>query len=1710
MAKKDILSTSEFLAQMRKTPLGSTTDLTFGDAQVLSRSGIDVSNYGNEDNEYEEVLKDEKESTSFWENLFGTIDSIANSFGKGFVSAFEGIIDAGAWIAGEVGSWFGAETQWAEDFIKIDMASNLANFTEAFANWTPWGLAKTIKNWAEYGDEYWQDFGKAWSSLGLGIWGVTDAEFAEWQEKYSFSHDVLEKNTGWFGKAVLGVAEAGGQLVGEILGAKGMGAIMGAAGEAGKWSTKAVQTAQKAGTLAMLGVSAAGQGTQEALQDGAEYNAAGLYGLLTGATEVATEMVGGVLTDVDSGAIGKLMRKSKTGNKILDSMVGSIIMNGLSEGFEEVLSDVANPLWKKISYDPDLDLENEYTSKEFWSGVAMSFTVGSVIGAIGSTPRAYRANKFSINGKQAGATTYNNFSEFSEKNTHFKEMSEKVFSTIAEVQEAGHEFKEGTDFRTIANEVQNADDISDNLKKKLGKTIEIAEKAANELDVSYQKLEKQLDSKGITMDDLIEQYGKDMAQDIKDIQQRLKVEIVSDGENFIDMDGKIHIGTAENVQETQPTLEEETTPETVEKELTIESTLDKNTAEPIANIAEAVIRDKFDLRQRALKFENEELRAKWTEKARQDPTNIGKPNGVKEFIDTNIANEILNAITQDAPKFTTTDGLRELADILETADDIEEARQLIYENRDLPISKSIDVTNKAKQVKRGRWSSGIESFMNKIIDAQYTLRNTLKQLGDSESQAQQYIGRAVSSSSVGLNIAANGYCHIDADGKIVNDSVGIYGAQNNNIVNRIQVYAKENNLDFFETLSKIERLLTLEHSIDRVNQGKSVFGKFVTDLWVNKQFLSKSYKYLRPVYDMFSHANTISETEWNNFKETLEFSEDERISNLQQEIIEEVESHMDELTEEQTKAEIKKIKEELPLYDELKADYRKFMDNVLQERVDAGMITQETADSWKEMYPNYVPTSRVMVGTGSNTSVGSLLSTDIKKAKGSNLVVQDIFASSMTQSQHVHHFHAVNEVLNHLYDLTQKYQEKTGDFHPNVQILNTEDSQLRVESIDDIIELSRPQFDPTNNRVTLYKNGQAITMQVSETLFESLVNLDRGYKRIQSKLGILKFTEKTAQTMRQLMTNWNPFFSWWRNPIKDIQSAILYTKNGTATLLRNIPRSFQAVFSETFGKGENQKLVQLYKTYIAEGGQASNITALNMYEEINFNEKKFRKIIRKISTSWSNFNEIMENTTRFAEFISTYERLTKANTDGKLSQKAIVQEALNDAREITINFARKGTWTQVINKFVPFLTANIEGAARNVRAFISPRSKKELAMIIIKMLILGIVPQAIQELIYGNDEAYQGLTDTMKSNYYLFKIGDEFIRIPKGYIQQAFSSAVVTVSKKAHGENIDKEDIMSMLENQWNAIGVDVSGVFFQPIIDAKNNRTWYGGEIVPQKYDNTRPSEQYDRNTSAVAKFIGKITGWSPMKIDYVLDQMTGIVGDIILPATSEEGYNPTKFLKDQFVTDSTYKNRNSSEFHDYKMEVMYDKTDGDAIATVVATYLNKVSNKVSDLKKQQDELISSDMSETEKSAQDKLLQGTINATYKAAIINAEKLKVELANYELSEESIDQDRLEAYRQVLGAEFALESYNSKVYKRAQIYYKAGVSYDNFYVYYFNMKNLPDRQSVENYIARLRIKPQLKNLLYRLMGYRLDDDKVAVLKRWLKNLGITDEEIEELL
>lgn len=424
MADPKILSTAEFLSNMKKTTLGRDTDLTFGDAQALSPSGINIADYLS-DGEYQKTLEQEQEENqNWWDWLRSSLSEIGKAAYTGIIGMFEGLVDVGATMVSNVMDWAGADTTGINNFISTNYSERygemLQNFNDAVA------LPYIISDLAQ---------GKTPTLFSSDFWsgntnlGMSDAERKEWREDYTYNKDLLEERGGWFGSTTLAVVGAVSQAAAQF----GLGQIAGG---------------NKVVTLGTMGVSAVGQGTQEALKEDADIHTATMYGLLSGATEVATEIIGGYGADIETGVAGKMLRKTTLGSKFLNSIGGQIVGNFIAEGLEEVMSDAVNPLWKKITYDSDLDLGEEYTSLDFWSELGTSFVVGGIAGGIMGGIKSYRDSKTKINGKKVGIAGANALSQFSTVSNELQTRINKAISQFSDmVGENFDSIPEGTDIR---------------------------------------------------------------------------------------------------------------------------------------------------------------------------------------------------------------------------------------------------------------------------------------------------------------------------------------------------------------------------------------------------------------------------------------------------------------------------------------------------------------------------------------------------------------------------------------------------------------------------------------------------------------------------------------------------------------------------------------------------------------------------------------------------------------------------------------------------------------------------------------------------------------------------------------------------------------------------------------------------------------------------------------------------------------------------------------------------------------------------------------------------------------------------------------------------------------------------------------------------------------------------------------------------------------
>ena len=127
----------------------------------------------------------------------------------------------------------------------------------------------------------------------------------------------------------------------------------------------------QAASLATLGVSAAGNSTEEAFNEGATYGQGLLYGAASGAVEVATEKMWG--------GFGRLTGKGfldNVGKSVASTGIRRVAKEAVQEGIEEIVSELANPALKSIY--KGKDAFNEYTDPEYWKRVGEAGLVGGL------------------------------------------------------------------------------------------------------------------------------------------------------------------------------------------------------------------------------------------------------------------------------------------------------------------------------------------------------------------------------------------------------------------------------------------------------------------------------------------------------------------------------------------------------------------------------------------------------------------------------------------------------------------------------------------------------------------------------------------------------------------------------------------------------------------------------------------------------------------------------------------------------------------------------------------------------------------------------------------------------------------------------------------------------------------------------------------------------------------------------------------------------------------------------------------------------------------------------------------------------------------------------------------------------------------------------------------------------------------------------------
>ncbi len=716
-----------------------------------------------------------------------------------------------------------------------------------------------------------------------------------------------------------------------------------------------------------------------------------------------------------------------------------------------------------------------------------------------------------------------------------------------------------------------------------------------------------------------------------------------------------------------------------------------------------------------------------------------------------------------------------------------------------------------------------------------------------------------------------------------------------------------------------------------------------------------------------------------------------------------------------------------PEFEKWAKDVYAYLDGLMEVRKQGGLVSADMAQYMKELYPHYVPTYRDMPSTSggySNPNSVAVNST-IKSAKGGNQDIMPLIDSIARQTLQTFSAAKKNILGNMLYE---DAMDTTRDISEYIQSVTEEG---------DLVDLDADYAENLKNTLRIWVDGKPVTLHMSEAMAD-------GFRPIeQSNSFGMKALRSINSTFKKLVTQWNPVFIV-RNFVRDAQSALYFTHYSNATFIKNYGKAVKEIAT-------NGKYWQLYQ---AMGGKGT--TYYDPKTGLSDRHHFKNGAVDKVAGGWNRVidilsfaNEAVEQYPRLAEFISTME----ATGD--------VQQALYNAADITTNFGRGGFAARKLNaSLVPFFNPGMQGLSKNIRNVIDRRGWKEIGQLISRLLINGVAPGIIMGLLYDGlkeDDDYKELSNYIKDSNILIKVGDnKFIKIPMGREPSVITAFTNRMWRWLKGEPASSAfaGYPSFAVEQL-APNNPLTNNIFAGITAMSTNKTWYGGDIVSSYMEEKPDYLQYDESTDAFSIWLGEITrhgkngieGLSPKKVNYLIDQYSGFIGDWLLPALSKKADVPA--VVKAFVVDSVRQNRLGSDFYDALDEAKQVKETEFATAADDATYsyLYKQSKAASEITKQLKEIYNSgEKTRKEKMSEARDLLELRNEIYRNALLT-------VGTYEETAKSIDSAdsdvvKREANRKAFGAEYALKAYNKDVGEKAAEYVAQGVTYDQYYAAYF--------------------------------------------------------------
>ena len=615
---------------------------------------------------------------------------------------------------------------------------------------------------------------------------------------------------------------------------------------------------------------------------------------------------------------------------------------------------------------------------------------------------------------------------------------------------------------------------------------------------------------------------------------------------------------------------------------------------------------------------------------------------------------------------------------------------------------------------------------------------------------------------------------------------------------------------------------------------------------------------------------------------------------------------------------------------------RAIIEGTQKIEVDGGLETQATIDKWNSTWKNYVPLFREevdYVNSGSGLGVGfDVRGSTSKRAVGSARDIKSILNSLLEQREKAIVRSEKTQITKALYALAIENPNSDFWLPINPDAIKDPDAVreelakigIKPDDINNIMEAPKVatvvrQKDPLTGQY--YETVKYITSSnstFSDNVIALRVNGKNRYvilnpqneraKRLAASLKNLDTEQLELITQRvgnitrwiaSMSTQYNPIFGLW-NFTRDIQAASLNLSTTplagkqakvVADAFKFIPAMYKEYRAARDGETTTGKVPDLLRKFLSAGAQTGyrdQFTKMEKHGSIlqreldKLNPGNVRKVVGAVGGWLSDYNDVLENAIRLSAFNQALEM--------GLSE----QKAASIAKELTVNFNRKGSKTPGLSALFAFFNAAAQSITRMVETLKGPAGYK----IIGGGMLLGAIQALILEAAgFEEDEPTDFIKQknlvipTGNGSYVLWPMPLGFNFLPN--LGRITTEMILGGKKKARDSVIEVLEVMSDSFNPLGGGGFlqTLSPTVLDPFVAVLGTNTdAFGRPISRQDFANN-PQPGYLRSRQNATEFsklfaeaLNSMSGGTEFAkgaisptgddIDYIIGQYLGGVG--------------------------------------------------------------------------------------------------------------------------------------------------------------------------------------------------------------------------------------------